>query len=372
MAMSEFALNDQLAVQRWSTSLAIEAAKKSYFSKFTGKGLDNVIVLKDELHKGAGEKITIGLRTKLSEAGIEGDNVIEGHATGEEALSFFNDYIFIDQLRKSTKSKGKMSEQRVPYNLRKEGRDALSTWWAETMDENFFCYLSGARGIDASFKVPTTWTGRANNALWAPDATHQLYAGDATDNTDLDAADILDLEDIERMVAFAETVDPMLQGINMSGENKFVFLMHTFQAFQLRTSVTTNDWLDIHKATDRGKGALMYKNALGEYASVILHKHRNVIRFFDDYGGIGVDLTVARGLFLGAQAGLIAYGQNSSPQRYNWNEDKDDRGNALAITAGTIFGVKKTRYKAQGAHAPGDGTDFGVLAIDTYCPNPIA
>ena len=93
MAMTDFALNDQLAVQRWSTSLAIEAAKKSYFSKFMGKGLDNIIVLKDELNKSAGEKITVGLRTKLAEPGIEGDAVIEGHATGEEALSFFNDYI---------------------------------------------------------------------------------------------------------------------------------------------------------------------------------------------------------------------------------------------------------------------------------------
>lgn len=369
MAETTFALNDQLAVQRWSASLAIEAAKKTYFSKFVGKGLENLIVLKDELHKGAGEKVTIGLRTKLSAAGAEGDDQIEGVAGKEEALSFFNDYLFIDQLRKSTKSKGKMSEQRVPYNLRKEGRDALSTWWAETMDENFFCYLSGARGIDPSFKVATTWTGRANNALWEPDAAHQMYAGVATAKNDMIDTDIIDLEDIERLVAFAETVDPMVQSVNVEGSNKFVLLMHTFQAFQLRTSITQNDWMDIHKATDRGPKALMYKNALGEYADVVLHKHRNVIRF-NDYG-VGTNLPAARALFLGAQAGLLAYGQNSSPGRYSWNEDKDDRGNALAITAGTIFGIKKTRYKEQGTHAPGDGADFGVIALDTYCPNPL-
>ena len=370
MAMTDFPLNDLLAVQRWSTSLAVEAAKKSYFSKFAGKGLDNVIVLKDELHKGAGEKVVIGLRTKLENAGAEGDDIIEGDLTGkEEGLSFFNDSLFIDQLRKSTKSKGKMSEQRVPYNMRKEGRDALSTWWAETMDENFFCYLSGARGIDTSFKVATDWTGRANNLLVPPDAAHQKYAGDAVSKETLDASDTIDLEDIERMVAFAETVDPMLQTINVNGAAKFVLLMHTFQAFQLRTSTTTNDWLDIHKATDRGKDALMYKNALGEYADVILHKHRNVIRF-DDYGeDPPANLPAARALFMGAQAGLIAYGQNSGPQRYSWNEDKDDRGNALAITAGTIFGVKKTRYMDfEGSEYKGD---FGVVALDTYCPNPI-
>jgi hypothetical protein len=62
---------------------------------------------------------------------------------------------------------------------------------------------------------------------------------------------------------------------------------------------------------------------------------------------------------MGAQAGLIAYGQESSQQRYSWNEEKDDRGNALAITAGSIFGVKKSRY---------DSKDFSVIAYDAYCP----
>lgn len=364
MGMTEFPLGHALAVQRWSTSLAIEAAKNSYFSKFIGSGNDSIIVLKNELQKGAGEKITVGLRNKLSAYGVEGDAVIEGDATGEEALSFFNDAVFIDQLRKSTKSKGKMSEQRVPYNMRKEGRDALAVWWAEIMDELMFVYLSGARGIDPSYKLAAGFgadlaSSFANNLVTAPNAGNLVYAGDASSKADLDASDVLNLGDIERLVALAETTDPMIQGINIGGEKKFVFLMHTFQAFQLRTSTTTNDWLDIHKATDRGGGAMMYKNALGEYANVVLHKHRNAVRF-DDYGA-GADLDAARALFLGAQAGLVAYGQNGSPQRYSWNEDKDDRGNALAITAGAIFGTKKARFNSK---------DFGVVSFDSYCPAP--
>jgi len=365
MSMTDFPLGDALAVQRWSKSLALEAAKKAYFSKFIGTGPESLIVLKNELQKGAGEKITVGLRMKLANYGIEGDNVIEGDSTGEEALSFFNDAVFIDQLRKSTKSKGKMSEQRVPYNMRKEGRDALATWWAEILDELLFVYLSGARGVDTSYKLASGFgadlaSSFANNAVTAPNSANLMYAGDATSSADLDASDVINLGDVERLVAYAETTDPMIQGINISGEKKFVLLMHTFQAFQLRTSTTTNDWLDIRKATDRGNGAMMYKNALGEYADVVLHKHRNVVRF-DDYGS-GSNLPAARALFMGAQAGLMAYGQGGNPQRYSWNEDKDDRGNALAITAGAIFGIKKARFNSK---------DFGVIALDSYCPNPL-
>ena len=359
MAMTEFALNHALAVQRWSTSLAVEAAKAQYFAKFIGTSKDDMITVQNELNKGAGEKVTIGLRMKLVNAGKEGDQIIEGDATAEEALSFYHDYLFIDQLRKSTKSKGKMSEQRVPYNLRQEGRDALSIWWAEEHDEEIMCYLAGARGVAAMHNA-TNWTGRANNILTAPDAGHIIYAGAKTKATITDT-DVMELSIVEKLVAISETVDPMIQPFSIEGAKKFVLLMHTFQAFDLRTSITTNDWLDISKVTGTGAGskAKMYTNSLGEYADVILHKHRNVIRF-DDYGA-GGNLPAARALFLGAQAGLMAYGQNSGPSRYSWYEELDDRGNALAITAGTIFGIKKTRFNAK---------DFGVIAVDTYSADP--
>jgi len=359
MAMTEFALGDPLAIQRWSMSLAVEAMKMQYFTKFIGKGPDSLIMMMDELNKGAGEKITYALRMKLNNAGIEGDNIIEGHATGEEALSFHSDYVFIDQLRKGTKSKGKMSEQRVPYNIRAQGRDALATWWAEEMDEEIIVYLSGARGVNADFHQAVGWTGRANNTVTAPNSANLLYGGNATAKADVDSGDTMTLGLVERLVARAETVDPMIQPFRVQGEKKFVLLMHTFQAYDLRTSTTTNDWMDIHKATDRGDTAKMYQNALGEYADVILHKHRNVVRF-SDYGS-GVNLPAARALFLGAQAGVIAFGRNSSTGRYNWNEEMDDRGNALAITAGSIFGVKKCRFNS---------ADFGVVACDTYSADP--
>jgi len=359
---TDFPLNDPLAIQRWSTSLATEAAIKQYFAKFIGTGPDSLIVLKNDLNKGAGEKVTVGLQMKLTQPGIEGDNIIEGSATGEEGLQFFNDSLFIDQLRKGTKSKGKMSEQRVPYPMRQTGRDALSTWWSEEMDEQIFFYLSGARGsITAGFHNPLGWTGRANNALQAPDADHIFYANTCTGKADMDNTDIIKLMDIERFVAKAETMDPMIQPFMVNGEKKFVCLMHTFQAFQLRTATSDSDWLAIHKSIDKGAGSLIYKNSMGEFADVIMHKHRSVVRFGDYGTGSPGTLPAARALFLGAQAGMIAYGQDAGPQRYSWNEETDDRGNSLVITAGTIFGIKKSVYNSKA---------FGVMCMDSYCPVP--
>lgn len=113
MGATEFALGDALAVQIWSTSLAHEAEVRQYWRKFMGEKGDMPIQVRRELNKQAGEKITYALRMKLSGDGVEGDNIIEG-TSAEEALIFHSDAVFIDQRRKGTKSKGRMSEQRVP------------------------------------------------------------------------------------------------------------------------------------------------------------------------------------------------------------------------------------------------------------------
>lgn len=328
-----------------------------------GTGYTALIRVLRDLSKNAGDKITYGLRMKLAGDGIEGDNQIKG-TSAEEALTFYSDYLYIDQRRKGTKSKGKMSEQRVAYNIRREGRDALAIWWAEDYDEMTMMYLAGARGVDTSFHVATTWTSRANNTLTAPDSDHQLYGGDATSKASVDSADIMSLEVVEKCISQAETLDPMIQPFPVGGERKFVLLMHTWQQHQLRTNTSTGDWQDIVKnAQPRGDKNPLFQNALGQYAGVILHKHRNVIRF-SDYGA-GSNLPAARALFLGAQSGTIAWGgtvlEGGKRERFGWHEETDDRGNQLVITGGSIYGCKETTFNSK---------RFGMFAVDTYCKDP--
>jgi N4-gp56 family major capsid protein len=179
----------------------------------------------------------------------------------------------------------------------------------------------------------------------------------------VDSLDKMKLEVVERCIAKAETADPMIQPFRITGENKHVLLMHTWQAYDLRTSISQNDWVDIQKAAGlRGKGNKLYQNSLGEYGDVIMHKHRNVVRF-DDSTGCSSGITAARALFLGAQAAVVAWGGGGVMGRYSWNEELDDRGNALAITAGAIYGCTKCVYNSK---------DFGVFAVDTSCIDPNA
>ncbi len=379
---TEFGRNDPLAVQRWSEALAVESEVYQYWRKYMGAGKDFVVCAKKDLEKKAGESITMGLRLKLTGGGTEGDNIIEG-TSAEEDLSYKSDKITIDQRRKSTKSKGKMSEQRVPYPIRLDGRDALAVWFGEDYDQQMFIYAAGIPPADTNL-FDSTYTflamnpgyhsdlavlaaaGRAANAIGdsityaaaSPfiDSGHHIWAGDASSAADIDSADTFSIVEIEKAVAKAETVDPMIPPIKMDGENKFIVLMHTYQAYNMRKATSDNDWVDIRKNTD-GKESPLYKNALGEYAGCILHKHRYVPRFYAN------SLACGRALFLGAQALGIAFGGAGQYGRYSWNEEFDDRGNALVITAGSIYGIKRSYYNSK---------VFGLFAIDSACVDPTA
>ena len=100
--------------------------------------------MRDELTKGAGDRITVGLRLQLVGGGVVGDNTLEGN---EEALSTYNDTILIDQLRHAVRSKGKMSEQRVPFSVRQESMDGLKDWWSDRIDTWFFNQACGFTAI---------------------------------------------------------------------------------------------------------------------------------------------------------------------------------------------------------------------------------
>jgi N4-gp56 family major capsid protein len=123
--------------------------------------------------------------------------------------------------------------------------------------------------------------------------------------------------------------------------------------------------LDIQKAAAaaEGRNNPMFKGSLGMYNNVILHKHRGVIRF-SDYG-VGNNVTAARALFLGRQAGVVAFGSSGTGLRFDWNEEMEDRGNQVVITTGSIFGVKKTAFTIGGT-----SRDFGTIALDTAVADP--
>lgn len=230
-------------------------------------------------------------------------------------------------------------------------------------------YLSGARGINADFVFPTTYTGFANNAFTAPDSEHIIYGGDATSKATIDATDKFTLSLIDKALAYAKMMGggtqevPKMAPIMIDGEKHFVCVMNPWQEFDVRTAAGTGQWLDIQKAaaTAEGRNSPIFKGNLGMYNNVVLHEHEGIIRFSDYGTGSPGTVEAARALFMGAQAAVCAFGAPGNGLRFDWNEESRDNGNQAIITTASIFGVKKTTF---------NGLDFGIMAIDTAAKKP--
>ncbi len=363
-------LGDPKAVKKYSAFLAVDVGRESYFNrKFMGVGEESQMPIQTlpHLESDAGDNISYDLCMQLKMQPIEGDNTLEGK---EEDLKFYTDSVYIDQARGGVNTGGRMTRKRTIHDLRRTARVRQGEWWARLFDELIFMYLSGARGVGSDFIFPTTYTGFATNTLVAPDSQHILY-GDGTSKATLTVAGIMTLTVIERAVTRAATMGggtsglPAIQPIKIEGEERYVIVMHTYQAHSLRNNSTTGQWLDVQKAlaTAVGNKSPIFMGGMGYHRNTVLHEHRAIIRF-SDYGA-GANLPAARALFLGRQAGVVAFGSPGTGLRFDWHEESRDNGNQAVISTSSIFGTKKTAFTIDGA-----SRDFGVIALDTYAVDP--
>lgn len=366
-------LNDSKAVKRYSAFLAVDTAKNGYFSKkFMGYGetASTPIQMLSQLESDAGEQITFDLSIQMKMRPVEGDDTLEGQ---EDDLKFYTDNVYIDQMRGGVNTGGRMTRKRTVHDLRKIARRRQGEWWSRLFDELFFMYLSGPTpGATTGFQNPgfiflNTYSGFANNSLQAPDSDHIMYGDGGAKNT-LTSGGKLTRNLIERAATKAETMGggteelPQVQPIMIEGEEHFVLVGHTYQAYDLRIESGDGGWLEIQKALHQGDGVNknpIARGGLGMLANVVLHKHKNVLRF-TDYGS-GANVAAARALFLGEQAAVCAFGSPGTNLRFDWHEETRDNGNQLVISSSSIFGVKKTRFNSK---------DYGVIAIDTAAADP--
>lgn len=361
MAETRVPVGSPLAVKKYSVLLAEDVPKLSYFyPRFVGNGNASRMPIQklEELTNDAGDNIQYDLLLQLRQQPIEGDATQEGT---EEDLSFYSDTVYIDQARAGVNSGGRMTRKRTIRDLRALGRTQQADWWARFVDEVIICYLSGKRGSNTGFTIPTSWTGRANNSLTTPDTAHQLFANANTAASTLaQTTDKITLAEFDKFLGKVAYMGggsqgiPRLQPISIEGEKKFVSLISPAQEYDLRTNSSTGQWLDIQKAAAANVGlkSPIFKGSCGDYNGVVIHKHENVI--WDTSGASSAK--VSRALFLGVQAAVIAFGSPGTSMPFNWNEETEDRGNKVVITSSVIFGCKKSTF---------NGYDYGVICLDT-------
>jgi len=347
MAMTEYGVNAPEAVKLWAKKLSREALAKTYIGAFISESDNALIQEKTETKKQAGDRITVTLRMQLSGDGVMGDGTLEGN---EERLATYTDNVVIDQLRHAVRSKGKMTEQRIPFSIRAEAKDGLTDWWADRFDTSFFNQVCGFTA-----QSDLRYTG-----LNAPTAPTTIIRPTGSTDQGLGSTNIMTLAYIDAAVAAAKTATPIIRPLKINGEDMWAMFLHPYQVRDIRTNTNSGQWLDIQKAAMSGgqiKDNPIRTGMLGVYNGVMLYETRRVTQGVHSTSGAAVS-TVRRAPLVGAQAAMIAFGQGyDSTTSADWNEELFDYKNSLGVEAGFIFGLKKTRYNS---------ADFSTIVVSTY------
>lgn len=363
MAKTAYPVGNALAVNLWAKKLAVETLRACFFFEFMGSNADNLVMYRDEVSKAAGDNVTYGLKLQLQGAGVQGDGTLEGN---EEALATYTDNIRVDQLRHAVRSAGRMSQERVTFEVRDEAKSSLTDWFADRFDTCMFNQLCGFTA-----QADTRYTG--NNAVAAPDTNHIFRPNSRTTDESLTTGDEFNLGIIDRMVARAYQFSTAngtgvpIRPMRAKGRKLWVMFLHDYQIYQLRSSAAAGTWVDYQKSAIAGGDMEnpLFKGGdlIGEYNSVLLHRAPRVTPGVNSTTGAAV-ANARRAVLCGAQAAMMATGRDaeiSEQNKFSWVEESFDYGNQLGVSAGSIFGVKKTRFNSQ---------DFATFVAATYSPAP--
>lgn len=322
--ISNVSISPALVKQAWARDTWESGLHRAFFNKFTGNSPENIIQIRTELTKEDGDTINIPLLMPLTGEGVLGDDWLEGK---EEAMIYRDFKVTINQLRHAVRLKGKMTEQSVALNLRKDAKVALSNWLSDSIDKTIFRKLS---------TNPT------------PDRV--VYGGSATSVDNVGASDIFSTELIgkAKRIALADE-NTMVKPILINGLETYVMIIDQWQARDLKSDTR---WIEAQQyANVRGNDNPIFSGALGVYDGVVLHQCNRIIRETNANG-----IKYGHGLFLGRQAAVFAVGDNPT-----WNEDTFDYGNKIGFEFGRIFGIEKTQFKYDGITP----TDFGCINVIT-------
>jgi N4-gp56 family major capsid protein len=365
MAETVFGVNSPETNKVWSRKLSTETLKKTYIGKFIGDGASALIQKKKDLQKTSGDRIRCTLRTLLDGDGVQGDAILEGN---EESLTTYTDDLLINQVRHAADAGGRMSQQRVLFNMRTECRDALSDWAAARIDRWFFTQICGYTGGRVTERgesydgTNTLFTG--NNATLAPSSNRHFFSETgASADEDLDSTgDEMALSLLDDLKVEAELASPMIKPVMYQGEKLYVVFIDPRQERQLRAETGTAGWYNLQRALlEGGEGKNqnpIFKGGAGMYNNMILHTSPRITQGVNSSTGAAIG-TVRRAVLCGAQSAAIAFGKGDDFESWNWAEEEKDYGNKLGIGAGWIGGLKKCRFNNE---------DFGTMVLSTYAP----
>lgn len=370
MSANNFAAQTPEEKLAWARLTWKAMRDKLFIKNICGVGEGQPIHVVNELTKTeAGTKCIFHLVNELEQDGQVGDDQREGT---EEAMTSSRQIIQIDLLSHGVREKGKMTEQASVLKTRKFGRDRLSFWLANRVDQLAILTLSGMGyqyNLDGSLRPVTS---KLKNLSFASDVTAPtekrlltwngttlLGNGDTGFGTgEITNAYLPTYKMIVQVGAYMRTnrINALMSG----GREYYLMLVHPLTYAQLKLDPQYQAALN--GAAARGDSNPWFTGADITIDGMIVKQH-NLI--FNTMGaaagqkwGAGGAVNGTRTLVLGAQALAMA-----DLNEGDWVEKLFDYDTKWGINVDKMFGFKKPKFYSQYSKSV---EDFACVCVDHY------
>ncbi len=323
MTVTAFATGDALTQKIWAKDWIDSSMNYSYFRRngFLSTNQQNAIIWeRTDLKSQKGDTVYLGNIQELSNAGITGDNAMEG---SEEEMPSYDDALIIDQVRNAVRLEGAMTIQRAATNLRKYVRNVLRNWMANKIDQDIFSALGSS-------------------------PTRVFYGGTATSIDTISSSSLLDITIISKARVNAGKTTPMIKPAMVDGKEIYALVCAPEAAYDLKAASTFSNPLQY--AVPRGAKNPLFTKSYWFWDGVAIHDHRHVA--LSSTWGSGGNVNGATNLFLGLGSGAIGFAKERI-----WKEKLFDYDNSPGACVGAIFGVTKMVFNSE---------DLGLQVIRTY------
>lgn len=364
MATTDFGALTSAQKRIYSAQIWQAGRDKNFFMSqgFVGKGSENIIERVTELTETErGRVCVMNLVGDLVNDGVVGDNLLEGN---EEAMWNDTIEIRIDQLRHGVRSRGKMSEQETVIRFRAVGKEKLSFWMADKLDELMFLTISGVSytlNLDGSARAAGSQLPSLffHQDVKAPTNLRRFFAGQATSTASLTASDKITWNLLVTISAYAKR--KKIKPIRSGGREYYVVLMSTEQLRDLKQDPTYQTL--VSRAGPRGSDNPLFKGAVAVVDGLIIYDHAKVYNTLglasgSKWGATGL-VDGAQALLLGSQAmGFATIGNVETAE-----SDNTDYKNRQGMSVGRVIGLVKPQF--QSATEGRSRQDFGVISVYT-------
>jgi hypothetical protein len=392
-------------------------------SSLMGTDQNSPIAKTTDLTAKKGGSVVFEMEAPLLGNGI-GDNgrfiaVDGGDTFNTESMKDYNFTIFIHERGNAVQAAGNITNQYTSTDVKSSGLRRLGVWMAEALEDDLVAAGSGVDNVDqtgvAKANIETVnGSNPTQNRYFAIGEKTNVIQYTTIDGTSSSLitgivdhplkAFTTDAQGLEtrfgtHVIEFlkrkarevilgtygGETLKvPKLAPTKIDGKDTYCMVISRLQEKSLKADTRWNESQQM--ANVRGESNPLFSGAIGIWDGVVIKVSERiqyrvgagaltVTEYFNDYGGATVDniavaatgTQVDRGLFLGANAIVLAYGQ--MPTKHTSKEDVD-RLDTVAVDA--IYGVAKVQFSYwdvsnwdTGAGANSLTEDYGVISFDT-------